>query len=75
MELCLAAVTIQMSVDRMKIKLTPNNILTPGPTTAISLNFTFSKLLWELIHPYFDFDLRRHSYNFPTKDSPLTIHL
>lgn len=66
LEPCLAAVTVQMSVDRMKIKLTPNNILTPGPTTAISLNFTFLKLLWELIPPYFDFDLKRHSYNFNT---------
>lgn len=71
----LAAVTVQMSVDRTKIKLTPNNILTPGPTTAISLNFTFWKLLWELIHPYFDFHLRRHSCNFTTKTLPWLLFI
>lgn len=71
----LAAVTVQMSVDRMKIKLTPNNILTPGPTTAISLNFTFLKLLWELIHPYFDFHLKRHSCNFTTKTLPWLLFI
>lgn len=74
-EPCLAAVTVQMSVDRTKIKLTPNNILTPGPTTAISLNFTFLKLLWELIHPYFDFHLRRHSCNFTTKALPWLLFI
>lgn len=71
----LAAVTVQMSVDRMKIKLTPNNILTPGLTTAISLNFTFLKLLWQLIHPYFDFHLKRHTYNFNTKTLPCLLFI
>lgn len=41
----LAAVTVQTRGGRIRIKLVESNVLTPGLTTAISMNLTFRKLV------------------------------